>query len=82
MTKLFNPAGPSSTISAISMKKCPEALLCICSIPEDARVCLPNMTDASVVGARIFVRGVNSCFIPVLVADESYYVHERFVRND
>jgi hypothetical protein len=81
METLFNSNGPSSTITAISMDRCPESLLQICSVPEDARVQLPNMTVASVIGESIFVRGVNSCFIPVLVSGKRYYVHERFMRN-
>ncbi len=80
MTKLFNANGPTATITAISMDKCSEGLLQICNIPDDARVQLPNSTEASVLGERIFVRGVNSGFIPVLVSGKRYYVHERFIR--
>lgn len=81
MATLFNSNGPSSTITAISMDSCTEAHILFCNVPENAMVQLPNMTEASVVGESIFVRGVNSCFIPVLVSGKRYYVHERFMRN-
>jgi len=78
---LFNRNGPNSTISAIIMNRYPESLLLICSIPNDARATLPNMTKVTVLGEEIFVRGVNSCFYSVRTEDgKHYYVNERYVK--
>jgi hypothetical protein len=81
MAKLFNAAGPNFTVIAIEMDQCSEVLLSICNVPSKATVNLPNTTEASIIGEKIFVRGVNSSFFPVVVCGKRYYVHENFVRE-
>ena len=79
---LFNPDGPRAIIPCIEMKQCPEALLRMCNIPNHSRVNVANGVNVSVIGESIFVRGVNSCFVPVQTeSGNKYYVHERFVRD-
>jgi hypothetical protein len=80
--KLFNRDNPHGTVIAISMELCSESMLRTCSVPTGCRVTLPNMTEVSVLGESVYVRGVNSNFFPVeLASGKQYFVHEYYVRT-
>lgn len=80
---LFNSNGPSAELTIISQRKCPETLLKMCNIPDDARQSCKNLTRGQLLKDEgVFVRGVNSSFYEVEINNENYYVHEQYVRRD
>lgn len=80
---LFDSFSPNEDITIINQKRCPEALLRICNVPDDARHYIKNNTYASLISKEgIFVRGVNSSFYQIEINKEKYYVHEQYIRHN
>ena len=80
---LFNNVSPSSEITVIRQNRCPESLLRMCNVPDEARSYIKNCTDAVLLNNEgIFVRGINSSFYEVEINKEKYFVHEQYVRRD
>lgn len=79
---LFNSSGPNAEITVIDRNYCPESLLRVCNVPDDARKIVKNNTQASLIDDEgIFVRGVNSSFYQVEISGDRYYVHEQYVKR-